>query len=190
LNFINSQYITANLTHLTHEKGYDGMIKNGIKIGDRGDTALIYKPPGFWISVDGDWERWCISEEFRDVERETICNVYLKPNLIFIRISTVEQADELALFLLPELENRFPDVGFHLSDLINFSHYHIEKLRQGIPVTQRTVWANALGNYDGIYYENSGNLHFDTFFNTWDCDSLMLFDPRNASLSKQERYYN
>jgi len=182
LNFINSQYISANLTHLTPEDGYEGMIQNGIKLVDRGNTGLIYKPPGFWISVDGDWERWCISEEFRDVEMETICKT-------FIRISTVDDADELVLFLLPGLEHRFSDVGFHLSDLLTFSNHHIEKLRQGILITPRTVWANALNSCDGIYYENSGHLHFDTFFNTWDCDSLMLFDPRNATLSKQERYY-
>jgi len=189
LNFINSQYISANLTHLTPEKGYEGMKKNGIKVMDRGNNGLIYKPPGFWISVDGDWERWCISEEFRNVNRETICNVYLKPNLTFIRISTVGDADELALFLLPGLENTFHDIVFHLSDLLTFSHHHIEKIRQGIPVTPKTVWANALNSCDGIYYENSGDLHFDTFFNTWDCDSLMLFDPRHVTLLKQERHY-
>jgi len=103
MNFINSQYITSVMSHLTPEDGYQGMKKTGIKIPDRGDTALLYKPPGFWISLDGGWEEWCISEEFRDVPNETICNVYLKPNLTFIRISTVEDANELMSFLVPEL---------------------------------------------------------------------------------------
>jgi len=189
LNFINSQYITASLTHLTSHQGYDGMIKNGIKIVDHGINGLIYKPPGFWISVDGDWERWCTSEDFIDVENSIICNVYLKPNLAFIRISTVEDADELTKFILPNLKNRYPEMN-SLSGMLNFSYMPMIELHKGNIPTQRKVWANALDNCDGIYYENSGHLHFDTFFNTWDCDSLMLFDPRNATLSKQERYYN
>ncbi len=44
------------MTHLTPEKGYQGMKKTGIKISDMGDNALLYKPPGFWISLDGEWE--------------------------------------------------------------------------------------------------------------------------------------
>ena len=91
------------MTHLTSEKGFEGMKKNRIKLPDLGDNALLYKPPGFWVSLDGDWEQWCTSEEFRDVQSETICDVYLKPNLTFIKISTVEDANELFLFLVPEL---------------------------------------------------------------------------------------
>ena len=162
------------------------MIKNGIKIIDYGINGLIYKPPGFWISVDGDWERWCTSNDFRDVENSTICSVYLKPNLTFIRISTVNDANELVRFILPNLKNKYPEMD-HLSGLLNFSYMQISELHKGNILTQRNVWANALNSCDGIYYDNSMDLHFDTFFNTWDCDSLMLFDPRNAALSKQER---
>jgi len=191
LNYINSHYITENLTHLTSHEGYDGMIKNGIKLTDRGDDALLYKPPGFWISINGDWERWCTVEEFRDVKESTICDVYLKPNLLFIRISTVSDADELFLFLIPELKhhNLFPEYSFStpLSDLINISQYQIEQLHKGNRVTARSVWGKALDTCDGIYYENSSDLHFHTIFNTWDCDSLMLFDPRNATISKKEQ---
>ena len=189
MNFISSQYITCDMTHLTSENGYQGMIKNGIKIGDHGINGLIYKPPGFWISLDGDWERWCISEEFRDVENSTICNVYLKPNLTFIRISTVDDADELVRFILPNLKNRYPKMDFHLSGMLNFSYMPIIELHKGNILTQRDVWAHALDSYDGIYYDNSMDLHFDTFFNTWDCDSLMLFDPKHVTLFKQERHY-
>jgi len=186
MNFINSQYITANMTHLTPEKGYLGMEKNGIKIQDRGDTALLYKPPGFWISLDGEWEEWCVSEEFRDVQNETICDVYLKPNLTFIRICTVHDANELFSFLIPELSTlKFLDMDFSLSDMMTLMHYQTNELRKGNLVTARTVWANALNNCDGIYYENSGDLHFHTIFNTWDCSSIMLFDPHNVSIIKQ-----
>ena len=187
MNFINSQYITSKMTHLTPEEGYLGMKKTGIKIPDRGNTALLYKPPGFWISLDGDWEDWCTSEEFRNVDVETICNVYLKPNLTFIRISTVEDANELMLFLVPELSLHYVKSNFFpLSDLMTIIHYQIHELHKGNLVTARKVWANALNNCDGIYYENSGDLHFHTIFNTWDCNSIMLFDPRNVSITKRD----
>lgn len=162
------------------------MKNNGITLVDRGNDALIYKPPGFWISVNGDWERWCKSEEFRDVNSETICNVYLKHNLTFIKITTVDDADELAQFLLPNLQNYNPGFYFNLSDLINFTQYEFESYKNGKKLTARDVWSNAINSCDGIYYENSWELHMKTFFNTWDCDSVILFDPRNASIQKQD----
>ena len=144
------------------------------------------KPPGFWISLDGDWEDWCTSEEFRDVDAETICDVYLKPNLTFIRISTVKDADELMSFLVPELYlHRYEEAYFPLSDLLTISKYQMHELSKGNLVTARKVWRNALESCDGIYYENSGDLHFHTIFNTWDCSSIMLFDPSNVIINKQ-----
>ena len=194
MNFIQSQYITAKLTHLTPEDGYNGMKKNGIKIADRGRDALIYKPPGFFISMNGDWERWCEAEQFRDVDEETICEVYIKPNLTFIRIENVEDANELVRFLLPDIKNElnhlfggdFPGGEFPISDLLNFSRYQFNLLKKGVELIHREVWGRALASYDGIYYVNSWELHMNTIFNTWDCDTLMLFDPRNVtSLQKQ-----
>ena len=192
MNFIQSQYITAPLTHLTTEDGYHGMKKNGIKISDRGRDALIYKPPGFFISMNGDWERWCESEQFRDVKKETICDVYVKPNLTFIRIENIEDANDLIRFILPDIKNEFPDLNnsfggeFPISDLLNFSRYQINLLKKGVDLGHREVWGRALASCDGIYYVNSWELHINTIFNTWDCDTLMLFDPRNVvSLQKK-----
>jgi len=120
------------------------------------------------------------------VQAETICNVYLKPNLLFIRISTVQDANELIRFLLPDIRDYSPGFQFNISDLINFSHYQFKHMKRGERVTQRMAWANALSSCDGIYYENSWELHMHTIFNTWDCHSLILFDPRNiVSMMKQ-----
>ena len=168
------------------------MKKNGIKLSDMGDDALLYKPPGFWISINGDWERWCTGENFRDVKNATICDVYLKPNLLFIRISTVLDADELFLFLIPELKahyDGFYDFSSSLSDLISISRYQIHELYKGNLVTARSVWGKALEICDGIYFENSTDLHFHTIFNTWDCDSIVLFNPSNLTISKKEQLY-
>jgi len=194
LNYINSQCITENLTHVTSHEGYDGMMNNGIKLKDRGDDSLLYKPPGFWISINGDWEEWCTGNEYGDVEGSTICNVYLKPNLLFIRISTVSDADELFLFLIPELKhhNLFPEYSFPpspLSALMNISQYQIKQLQKGNLVTARSVWSKALDVCDGIYYENSSDLHFETIFNTWDASSIVLFDPKNVTISKKEKLH-
>ena len=186
MNFINSQYITSDMTHLTPEKGYLGMKKTGIKLPDMGDRGLLYKPPGFWISLDGDWEDWCTSEEFRNVDTETICNVYLKPNLTFIRISTVNDADELMSFLIPEIvKYQLLDFDCRPSDMMTLMQYQTQGFRDGIMITAKQLWRKALDSCDGIYYENSGSLHFNTIFNTWDCSSIMLFDPRNVSINKQ-----
>ena len=112
---------------------------------------------------------------------------------MFIRISTVNDADELFLFLIPELKhhNLFPEYSFStpLSDLINISTYQIEQLHKGNLVTARSVWGKALDICDGIYYENSSNLHFNTIFNAWDCDSIVLFNPTNATISKKDKAY-
>ena len=192
MNYIASQCITENLTHLTSQQGCDDMMSNGIKIQDMGNDALLYKPPGFWISVNGDWEEWCTDNDFR-VSQSTICDVYLKPNLLFIKISTVSDADELFLYLIPELEhhNIFREFSSSspLSDLINISQYQIKQLQKGNIVTARSVWNKALENCDGIYYEDSSELHFNTIFNTWDASSIVLFDSTNATISKQEKLY-
>lgn len=167
------------------------MKKNGIKVIDRGREALIYKPPGFFISMNGDWERWCESEDFRDVDEETICDVYIKPNLTFIRIENVDDANNLVRFLLPDIKNEFPDLNhlfggeFPISDLLNLSRYQMNLFKKGIELIHREVWGRALAGCDGIYYVNSWELHMNTIFNTWDCDTLLLFDPRNIiSLQK------
>jgi len=192
MNFIQSQYIIEPLTHLTPEDGYIGMKKNGIKLVDRGKNALPYKPPGFFISMNGDWERWCTGEEFRDVQKETICEVYIKPNLTFVRIENIDDANELIEFILPDIKNEFPDLNdsfggeFPISDLLNFSRYQMNLMKKGVEMIQREIWKKALSDFDGIYYVNSWELHMHTIFNTWDCDTLLLFDPRNViSLEKK-----
>lgn len=199
MKFINSQYITAPLTKLTPDEDYISMKKNRIYLVDHGEQALIYKPPGFWISIDGDWEKWCDENDFRDTKEETIADIYLKPNLTFIRIQSVDDAEELVRFLLPDIKNEFPELNHPLygkfprgelpvCDLLNFSRYQINALKNGRIFNQRLVWHNALNICDGIYYENSWELHMHSIFNTWDASSVMLFDPKNiVSMIKKDR---
>jgi len=184
MHFVNSHKITANLTHATSRKDYELMKKNGIKVKDMGMDGLIYKPPGFWISINGDWERWCECEDFRTSDMNTICKVQLPDHLRFIRISTVEDANELVMFLMPDMPiYHFNGFSNHRSDLLNITHHMLECMKQGIILTPRLFWQNALDNFNGIYFENSGDLHMHTLFNAWDCDSLVVFDPRQIFLN-------
>ncbi len=170
---------------MTTKDGYTGMKKNGINI--RVPDGMMYKPPGFWISVNYGWEEWSSAEGFQQHRDNIQCNVFINPNLTFIRISTIEQANELVRFLLPDMKNYYPEFHRDISDLINFSRYGTEIYNKtGKKLGSLEAWKKALESCDGIYYENSWELHMDTIFNTWDCDSLVLFDPRNViSLQKQ-----
>jgi len=189
MNFINSQYINTDLTHCTVEDDYISMRENGIHVRMTGDKGLIYKPPGFWISVNYGWEEWSGAENFQQ-DRDVQCNVFIKPNLTFIRISTVDEANELIRFLLPNMRDYNPGFHFEISDLIQFSHYEFEQIKKGKKVNSGTTWNNALNSCDGIYYENSWELHMNTIFNTWDCDSLVLFDPSNVlSIMKKDKIH-
>jgi len=69
--------------------------------------------------------------------------------------------------------------------MLTIVKYQMHEIHKGNHITARNVWRNALESCDGIYYENSGNLHFHTIFNTWDCSSIMIFDPRNVTIIKQ-----
>ena len=79
------------------------MKKNGIKISDMGTRGLLFKPPGFWISINGDWERWCKNENFRNGSENFICDVKLEPHLQLVKISTVSDVEELVMFLAPNM---------------------------------------------------------------------------------------
>jgi len=185
---INSENITTKLTHVTELKDYHLMIKNGIKVKDMGDTGLIYKPPGFWISVDGGWERWCTAEGWGMNDKSIICDVRIKPGLKFLKISSVAEANVLIRFLVPDIPvYDFNGFTVEACDLLNVTHYMLECHKQGTRLTARMLWKNALDNYDGVYYENSGSLHMHSMFNAWDASSIVIFDPRNViSLQKLE----
>jgi len=178
-----SQDITAKLTHVTELKDYHLMVKNGIKVKDMGSHGLIYKPPGFWISIDGDWERWCTAEEWGMGDKSIICKVKIKADLEFLKISSVLEANNLIKFLVPDIPI-YDFNGFTVDrcDLLNVTHYMLECSKNGILLTARMLWKNVLDNYDGVYYENSGSLHMHSMFNAWDASSIVIFDPRNVEL--------
>lgn len=188
MNFINSEDITAKLTHVTELEPLQLMVKNGIKIKDMGDSGLAYKPPGFWISIDGDWERWCKGADWGMSDKSIICDVKIKSGLKFLRISSVMEANYLIRFLAPDITNYdFGGLKINPCDMLNVTHYMLECSKKGIRLTAKMLWKNVLDNYDGVYYENSESLHMQSMFNAWDASSIVIFDPRNViSIQKKD----
>jgi len=180
---IQSEDITAKLTHVTKLEHYELMVTNGIKVKDMGEAGIIYKPPGFWISVDGDWERWCTGEEWGMNDKSIICDVIIKPDLKLLKISSVLEANLLIRFLVPDIPV-YDFNGFTVEpcDLLNVTHYMLHCHRKGIRLTAKMLWKNVLDSYDGVYYENSGSLHMHSMFNAWDASSIVIFDSRNVEL--------
>jgi len=184
--FIKSQDVKENLTHVLHkEEDFDKMAKEGIKITQL-NHYMLWKPQAFWISMDYDWERWCTGENFGDMEKSTICDITLKNDLKLLKITNVKEAEELGKLLLPE---EIPSISrgifgheVRFSDMITLTIYQTEKMKQGHLIGPE-FWDPVTKNYDGIYFLNSGSLHFETFFNTWDAHSIALFDGKNCTLS-------
>lgn len=183
MRIINSENILDKLTHVTSPDGAAKMIKNGIKVKDMGDAGLLYKPPGFWISMNEGWERWTRGNDFQNDKSNVILDVKLKPGLRFARVSSITDAETLIRYLVPDIP-QYEFSGFHVgrSDLLNVTHYMLEAHKQGLRLTAKMLWKKVLDNYDGVYYEDSETLHMRTMFNAWDVSSIVIFDPRNITL--------
>ena len=182
MKIIKSHQVPQKLTHVMPSVlNYFGIQKYGIKITSL-NQHMLWKPEAFWISMDNDWETWCYWEEFGNTSKCIICDVTLKKNLKLLKITTLDDAEELASLLMPNYTPRRIFGQTKLSDLISLSMYMTDKLEQGILVGPE-IWNPIIKNYDGIYYVNSSSLHSETFFNTWDCHCIALFNGANATLS-------
>ena len=191
MDFIKSQNISEKLTHVMPSiMNYFGIKKYGIRQYHR--EHMLWKPKSFWISMNHDWERWCYGEDFGNISESVICNVKLKKDLKLLKVTTVDDAENLAKILMPDMKshrlfNNSPSIGFpfnrvRFADMLTMTIYITDKLKEGKLVGSE-LWDPITKNYDGIYYLNSNSLHFETFFNTWDCHSIALFDGSNATLT-------
>ena len=193
MDFIKSQNISEKLTHILNKKeDYDSIQKTGIKITTH-EHYMLWKPEAFWISMEYDWEKWCHVEDFVNVSESVICDVTLKKDLRLLKVATIDDAENLARLLMPDIQpgDIFEHMYFkglrfgkdaRLADMITLSQYQMNNMKNG-KIIGPEFWNPITENYDGIYYLNSGSLHFDTFFNTWDAHCIALFDGKNAILS-------
>ena len=192
MKIIKSQEVSEPLTHVLHQReDYEGIKKNGFKITIHQHES-VWKPNALWISVDHDWEQWCYLSGWGEIERGFVCDVSLKDDLKLIKITSIEDAEEMAEILMPDFDatsdlpkmfSDLPEFKPKKSDMLTMTMYLIDSYKRGIKVTPGSTWEALAEKYDGIYFRNSMSLHFDTFFNTWDAHSIALFDAKNATFS-------
>jgi hypothetical protein len=126
-----------------------------IKPGE--NQSINYKPDGFWYGVDGDWERWCRSEQWG------ICNGMFEYDVILsgeniLVISTVLGIDE-----------------FH--DKYAVSKYHRRMID----------WPRVCSEYDGIeiapyQWERRHDGEAHAWYYSWDCASGCVWRPKGVSV--------
>lgn len=144
--------------HLTFSPRYDGFsYSERMFYPIRNRDVFMTKPSGgFWLSVDGGWERWCECEEpdwashgRYEVEVADDAKVYV--------ISSIDDIDAL-----PQREgpSEVPDLfGFLLPE----SRIDFERVAE---------------IYDGIFVNISeGGRDVWNAMYGWDCDSVLLFSP-------------
>lgn len=127
--------------------GFDPACINPVRNDELGGV----KPRGGgWLSVDGGWERWCLSEE---------------PEWLFGGTSEVRLAEGTRILRIDSLQDvsglpKMPRV----MGCMNVVRLDFEALSK---------------DYDGVFVnvhgDESGEL-YEAFY-TWDCPSLVLFDP-------------
>jgi len=121
-------------------------------------TPMAYaKPIGFWYSVDGDWERWCESEQPDWLKGRYVHEVKLgEEDMVLIR-------DTLSLDL------------FH------------EKYFKGDRWTGGIDWPSVAAEFDGIEiapYQWGRRLdgNCSRWYYGWDCASGCIWRPRGVEI--------
>jgi hypothetical protein len=183
MKYILSQDVKEPKTHVFSSWEQVRAVEAGIfRIHSRAHRMLD-KPPAIWISLNHDWERWCTGEDFRDIDKSIIGEVVFKPNLKFLKITNQEEADDLGILMGFNNEpktyewaghshtfDRTPADSGHIMDFV------LDQMKGKIPF-KKTPWDEVLELFDGVYFLNNGDLHFNTFFNSWDVDCIALFRP-------------
>jgi hypothetical protein len=115
------------------------------------------KPKGLWYEVDGDWECWCTSEEFRIDEFKFVHRVDLGVAKI-LRLTTPEMIDEFTF-----------EFGIH-PDWSGDARFFYE-----------IDWPNVAEDFDGIEiapYQWERRLELSTsWYYGWDCASGCIWSP-------------
>ena len=131
-----------NLSHFTSKSMLTPYSES--QTGRRGD-----KPDGLWVSVDGpdDWESWCRSEEYVDIDAMNRFGIILSPKASVLVLESVAS--------LREFHARWA-----LSDW-NVDWRGVSRRWQGIIITP---------------YQWACRLTEPSWYYTWDCASGCIWD--------------
>ncbi len=114
------------------------------------------------MSVNKGRERWGLNHGFKKEKNMVSCRVVLQENLKILELSSRKDAVDLI---------KSVSEGFVEKNII----FH--KISQ---LFWRRVAAH--NNMDGILYKYTDYLHYNTFLKSWDCDSIVVFNPINATI--------
>lgn len=179
MTIIYSQDVKEKLTHVTSIAHGKQMLKEGVKLENKhplyNKKAYIEqartKPWGFWISVNNGWEEWCKGENYGYTdENRTILNVELSPNLKLWKIDNMKDFIEIWEEYTGK-PNKDKDLNlciFWKPDSKNFWQWLKQKGFHGVYITDK-------GQYE---------TRFDTWLYGWDCASIVIFNPKQVSVSE------
>lgn len=114
-----------------------------------------YKPNGFWYEVDGDWQRWCSSEEMDWIKGRLLYEVSLDSMLRLLRITSASELDSF------HREYRRPRY-------VGIAWEQVAEQYDGLEIAPY-LWDRRL---DG-----------PSWYYGWDCASGVLWQPRDTRLS-------
>ena len=134
------------------------------------NMASINKPnAGLWaspVNSDWGWKDWCESEQFYKNDFSKYFVFKLKPNA---KILTIRSLKDWNLVL-----NEILDAS--LQDSL-FLDMNIDK--------RNAIWDYISKSYDAILVimsDHYGSMHMSFEFNSWDCDSIVVFNPEVVNI--------
>ncbi len=149
------------LTHWTDKKFKEKMV-----IG-KGEFRILppeiresFKPVGFWLSVDGSWERW-LNGNWDDWLKGKVClNVELAKDINLFVINSKKQ-------FLDEFKKL---VGKNYLKLEGAGKYMLQEFHKKLKEKYDGVWLKSKP-----FYEHRLDADFHYFY-PWDCESICVWN--------------
>lgn len=124
--------------------------------------ASSIKPLGFWYEINGDWRRWCASEEPGWIEGLSLYNVTVGSDARLLTLRSVKDIDR-----------------FHAA-------YSVKK--PAWPIRSLISWYEVAQKYDGVeitpyMWERRLDGAASDWYYSWDCASGCLWRPHSSSVA-------
>ena len=170
MTIIKSCSIKGKLTHWIYPNHVDKVLNGEFVLHFREGHN---KPKGVWLSWNNGWERWCDSNKFGDLENKVCLKAKLKPGF---KIWLIDSMDDF-LDLWQEFKGKKIDPGdYSMNGMMaliksGFWDWLRNKKQIGaIALTDKGQWATRM----------------ETWLYGWDCQSIVVFDPKNIILTKTD----